>query len=332
MFCQSRLSTEVAGLDQEGRRGQDGDSHRAQPRLPARRREGSRGCARATSWGKVRARSAPGIDISHLDVAVLAGYPAPSRHVAAGRARAGGGRVRRGDEATSSRWTSTWPRIPITSSGRRPSTPINPENYPDQPRQVRGLRAADQTERPSATCQACPRWRTRACFTGQATLHRARDLPGRPHLAAHRHLDNFWSSADLRRGRSSGARCRGGGLEERLRHDLPEGDLHAGGDPFRSSTTRTREKVAYVSGWRWFTSPTRSAPGRLDPSARAAGDARPARRAGRVLVAEKVVGFKIKWARWRTWAGRGGAAAAGDADHQRLALHRAARRDLPAPA
>ena len=115
--------------DQERRRRQDGGQgivRGYRGYLPMRRRRGREGPARARCSGSSRpTRLELGVDIGHLDVAVLAGYPGgiaspgsrPGAPVgaAAGRRPCSWRRARR--------WTSSWSRTPSTSSARRPSTP-----------------------------------------------------------------------------------------------------------------------------------------------------------------------------------------------------------------
>ena len=247
VFAQSRLTHRgPARDDQANDRGQDGRRrHRARVsrRLsPAAAARGRAGAARGRRAGRGR-HQRPRARHRHRASgrAVLAGYP---RHHRLPVAAVGPGRPPqrpvggdpRGDQRPDGPVPRRSPRLSLRRVPRARADQSGEPVHPRQSPQVRRLRAAVRAgrglRRPTSPSTS-PRWRTRACSTAPAALSLdLGDLPRRPHLAAHRHLRQLPGHRHHRAGREADQAPpdhRRGGLEERLRHDLPEGDLHGGG-------------------------------------------------------------------------------------------------------
>src|SRR4030095_3279659 len=139
VFAQSRLATEVLlTAIKSGVADKTGDSGIVRGYrggyLPTRRGAVEKGLREGEVLGVVSTNALElGVDIGHLDVAVLAGYPGgiASLWQEPGRAGRRSGRGRPGPPAAdrlrsssrpAPRWTSSWSPIPSISSARRPST------------------------------------------------------------------------------------------------------------------------------------------------------------------------------------------------------------------
>ena len=255
-----------------------------------------------------------GIDIGHLDVAVLAGYPGTiaSMWQQAGRA---------GPAERARRRRCWWPPArpmdqylaahPDYLFGAPPEhARINPENpfilvnhlkcaaFELPFARGRGLRR----RRVGATW---PRSRRRACSTGRAaaTTGRSETYPA-DHISLRTvTADNFLvidtTARDAGRGRKRRQIIAEVDWRSAFAMVYPKAIYMVEGEPFEVQELHFREdeeKVAYVKRVRWTTSPTRSAPRACGSSSASRHGRR--RRAGlaaeqgEVLVAEKVVGLQ----------------------------------------
>ena len=357
VFCQSRLSTEVVLASiKKGVEDKTGDSGIVRGYrggyLPLRRREVEQGLRSGDVLGVVSTSALElGIDIGHLDVAVLAGYPGTiaSMWQQAGRAGRRTGESAAVMVATSSPMDQYLAAHPDYLFGASPEhARINPEN----PFILINHVKCAAFELPIGAEEA---------FGGDVSAHLAAlEDEGVLHRAGeHFHWSSETYPADhisLRTVTSDNflvidTTARDAAQVKR-RQIIAEVDWKSAfsmiypkaiymleGDPFEVQELHYREdeeKVAYVKrvAVDYFTDAI-SAKGvwilqRFEP----AGDPRAARRAGRGAGGRE--GRRLQEDQdghaGERGLGRGGAAAAGDADHQRVAhaASRAARRDLPA--
>ena len=317
VFAQSRLATEVLlTAIKSGVADKTGDSGIVRGYrggyLPTRRRAVEQGLREGEVLGVVSTNALElGVDIGHLDVAVLAGYPGAiaSLWQQAGRAGRRTGQSAAVLVATSAPLDQFMMTHPEYLFGTPPEhARVNPNNPFIL---VNHLKCA-AFELPIARGRAVRRARRPEVLVGtrrRGVLHHAgrhwhwasetypadhivaphghhRQLPGDRHDRARREANE--ASSDHRRGR----------LGQRVRDDLSARrsiSWRASRTRFRSFTSaRTRRRSRTSSASRSTTSPMRSAP-RASGSCSGSAEAPPApylAEQGEVLVAEKVVGFK----------------------------------------
>ena len=253
VFAQSRLATEVL-LSTIKRAVEDktGDSGIVRGYrggyLPLRRREVEQGLRSGEVRGVVTTSALElGIDIGHLDVAVLAGYPGTiaSMWQQAGRAGRRSGQSLAVMVATSSPMDQYLAAHPDYLFGAPPEhARINPEN----PFILVNHLKCGAFELPFIAGETfggdvAPHL---DALEQEGLLHRAagkfhwtsETYPGGPPLAPHRHLGQLPRDRHDGRGRQAGqapADHRRGGLEERLRDDLSQGHLHGRGGSLRGA-------------------------------------------------------------------------------------------------
>ena len=345
VFAQSRLSTEVllrrikGGVaDKTGDagivRGYRGGY------LPTRRRAVEQGLRAGEVLGVVSTNALElGVDIGHLDVAVLAGYPGTiaSLWQQAGRAGRRSGFSAAVLVATSApldQFMVDPSGLPLRDAPRACAHQSRQPLHPRQPSQVRHLRAALRRRAPFGELDVR---RELAALEDEGVLHRA---GGRWHWASETYpadhvslrtvtTDNFLVIDTTARDEKQTKRRQiiaevDWGSAFATIH--PKAIYLVESEPYEVQELHFREdeeKVAYVKrvSVDYFTDAI-SAKG-VWILRRLVDREHPAYLAeqGEVLVAEKVVGFKkIKMGTLENvGSGRGRAAAAGDADHERLA-------------
>ena len=303
----------------------------------------SRGCARARCWAWCRrTRSSWASTSASSTWRCSPAIPAPSPPSGSRRAAPGGAAAQSAAilVATSSPDRPVpghASRLPLRRAARARADQSRQPLHPRQPPQVRGLRAAvrGRSERFGGDVSALPgRARGRgACSTGRASATTgpsetypadhlslrtvtSRQLPRRSTPRA-RDADAGQAAADHRRGR----------LEERLRHDLSQGDLPGRGRAVRGAGAalprgRGEGRLRQARGGRLLHRRGQRQ-GRVDPPALRRGRSTPGlpRRAGRGAGGRE--GGRLQEDQdghdGERGLGRGRAAAAGDADDQRLA-------------
>ena len=173
-----------------------------------------------------------------------------SRHdrldVAAGRARgaahaAASAAVMVATSAPMDQFMATHPDYLLRRAARARADQSREPVHPGEPPQVRAPSSCrsreDERFGGDVRRASWPRWRRRACCTGRAALSLdVGDLSGRPHLAAHGHLRQLPGDRHHRARREADQAApdhRRGRLEQRVRDDLSQGDLHGGGRALR---------------------------------------------------------------------------------------------------